>query len=110
MMFRGKTNVLLKEAQEKDLAFSFFRRVVNLKLDDERGIVRVRVCWDGAYGDAVEIPLADYSSRIQRATQSTYDTTAFRCFFTYHHLKERGLLKKWFDKARELGSTTKHYA
>lgn len=110
MMFRGKTNVLFKEAQERDLAFSYFRRLVSLKLDEERGMVRVRVCFNSSYSDAVEIPLSDYTSRIQRATNSTYDNSSFRSFFTYHHLKEQGLLKKWFDKARELGSTTKHYA
>lgn len=110
MMFRGKTNILLKEAQEADSAFAYFRRLVSLKLDEERGIVKVRVSYSSSYADAVEIPLSDYTSRIQRATNTTYDSSSWRSFFTYHHLKDRGLLKKWFDKARELGSNTTHYA
>jgi hypothetical protein len=110
MMFRGKTNVLLNEAQEADSAFAYFRRLVSLKLDEERGMVKVRVSYSGSYGEAVEITLSDYRNRIQHATQNTYDTSTHRSFFTYHHLKDRGLLKKWFDKARELGSNTTHYA
>lgn len=110
MMFRPKTNALIQEVAQTDAACSFFRRVVNYKVDEDRSVMRVRLYWDTSYADGVEIPYQDYNNRIMKACYGTHDSPTFRAFHTYHYLKDRGLLKVWFDKARALGSTTPHYA
>lgn len=108
-MFNYTTQNIMEEDMRKDAAFNFFRRNVAIGLTHSGNELMIRTAITGQYHDALSIPVDEWH-KITNAMARTNDGTSFRSFFIYHHLKDNGLLKVWFDKVRSLGSSTKYYS
>jgi hypothetical protein len=109
MIFNYTTQGIMEEDMRKDAAFNFFRRHSSIGLSNDGNKLMIRTSITGQYHDALSIPVAEWH-KITNAMARTNDGTSFRSFYIYHHLKENGLLKVWFDKVRSLGSSTRFYA
>lgn len=109
MMFNYTSQQIMEEDMRKDQAFNFFRRNSSIGLINNGDALEIRTALGGSYHSALSIPVTEWN-KITLAMARTNDGTSFRSFFIYHHLKDNGLLKVWFDKVRSLGSSTKYYA
>lgn len=108
-MFNYTTQNIMEEDMRKDNAFNFFRRNSSISLASDGNELRIRAALNGSNHDAVCIPVDDWH-KITKAMDRTNDGSSFRSFYIYHHLKDTGRLKAWFDKCRSLGSSTQYYA
>jgi len=108
-MFNYTTQNIMEEDMRKDNAFNFFRRNSATALSNGGDELIIRTCLHGSYHDALSIPLSDWL-KIRKAMERTNEGSSFRSFFIYHHLKDTGRLKVWFDNVRSRGSLTKYYA
>lgn len=109
MMFNYTSQQIMEEDMRKDVAFNFFRRNSAVGFNNNGSALEVRTALGGSYHTALSIPLDEWA-KITKAMARTNEGASFRAFYIYHHLKDNGLLKVWFDKVRSLGSSTKFYA
>lgn len=109
MIFNYTTQHIMEEDMRKDNAFNFFRRNSSISLSGDGNELKIRTALSGSHHDALSIPVAEWH-KITKAMARTNDGSSFRSFYIYHHLKDTGRLKVWFDKCRSLGSSTQYYA
>jgi hypothetical protein len=109
MMFDYTTQNIMEEDMRKDNAFNFFRRNSSVGFNNNGDALEIRTALGSSYHSALSITVDEWH-KITKAMARTNEGASFRSFFIYHHLKDTGRLKVWFDKVRSLGSSTKFYA
>lgn len=109
MIFNYTTQNIMEEDMRKDPAFNFFRRNSSISLTHDASQLEIRTALGGSYHAALSIPVDEWY-KVTQAMARTNDGSSFRSFYIYHHLRDTGKIKIWFDKCRSLGSSTTYYA
>lgn len=109
MIFNYTTQNIMEEDMRKDPAFNFFRRNISINFPNDASRLEIRTAIGGSYHEAVSIPIDEWH-KITKAMARTNDGSSFKCFYIYHHLRDTGKIKIWFDKCRSLGRSTQYYA
>jgi hypothetical protein len=108
MMFNNAANRLLEDAMHKEPAWQFFRRQLSLSSTDDGRVILTNIIYGDKGCEGVRIPYEDWT-KIRISAEKLNAGSSVRNFLLYNYLKDRGLLKEWFDKARSVGINTKFY-
>lgn len=107
-MFFHSANRLLEDAGHKEPGHQTFRRHLTLSTTDDGQTILANINYGGRACDGVSIAYEEWT-KIRAASDNMGGSSYMRNFLLYCHLKDRGLLKEWFDKARSVGINTKFY-